>query len=341
MEPRVHTLFEPSTGTWQYVVADEATKEAVIMDPVLDYDKNTGRVSTHSADKILDLITQHDYTVSRILETHAHADHLTSSRYLQSSLLQRRPSRAPPQICIGERIRQVQETMSKKYNIPASELESAFDHLFTDDETFNIGNLEVQVIHLPGHTPDHIGYVIGSNVFTGDSIFNPDVGSARCDFPGGSATELYRSTQKLLSLPGHYKLYTGHDYPPETRSLPCGEQQQQQQQQHVAAHVKAVPFTTVETQRNENKHVKIGTTMEEFVEWRSQRDSGLGDPKLLGPSLQVNVRGGRLPASDTSSMSITDVPTGVPRASNPTTTPTTTSTSATLTTAMPHISPVH
>lgn len=306
MEPEVHTLFEPCTSTWQYVVADETTKEAVVIDPVLDYDKNTGKISTQSADKILDLITQHDYTISRILETHAHADHLTASRYLQNILVQHQPSHSPAQICIGERIRQVQETVAKIYNIPASELESAFDHLFGDDETFTIGNLQVQVIHLPGHTPDHMGYVIGSNVFTGDSIFNPDVGSARCDFPGGSATELYRSMQKLLSHPGHYRLYTGHDYPPDTRDLKVHEE-------HVAG-VKAVPFTTVDIQKVENKHAKVGTTMEEFVQWRSQRDSGLGDPKLLGPSLQVNVRGGRLPASDTPSMRITEVPNGVPRA---------------------------
>ncbi|KAJ9499477.1 hypothetical protein H2202_005060 [Exophiala xenobiotica] len=304
MEPKVHTLFEPVTGTWQYVVADEATKEAVIIDPVLDYDKATGKVATQSADKILDLVAQRGYTVSRILETHAHADHLTASRYLQNVLAERQPNSARPQVCIGERIRVVQETMSKIYNIPKSDLEAAFDCTFADDDTFPIGTIESKVIYLPGHTPDHIGYIIGSNVFTGDSIFNPDVGSARCDFPGGSAMQLYHSMQKLLSLPGHYRLYTGHDYPPDTRDLPAD--------QHVDGK-KAVPFTTVETQRRENKHVRIGTDMKDFVQWRSERDGSLGEPKLLGPSLQVNLRGGRLPVKDSELMRIADVPAAVPR----------------------------
>ncbi|KAK5192599.1 hypothetical protein LTR99_009647 [Exophiala xenobiotica] len=304
MEPKVHTLFEPVTGTWQYVVADEATKEAVIIDPVLDYDKATGKVATQSADKILDLVAQCGYTVSRILETHAHADHLTASRYLQNVLAERQPNSARPQVCIGERIRVVQETMSKIYNIPKSDLEAAFDCTFADDDTFPIGTIESKVIYLPGHTPDHIGYIIGSNVFTGDSIFNPDVGSARCDFPGGSAMQLYHSMQKLLSLPGHFRLYTGHDYPPDTRDLPAD--------QHVDGK-KAVPFTTVETQRRENKHVRIGTDMKDFVQWRSERDGSLGEPKLLGPSLQVNLRGGRLPVKDSELMRIADVPAAVPR----------------------------
>jgi len=170
MEPKVHTLFEPVTGTWQYVVADETTKEAVVIDPVLDYDKPSGKITTRAANEILNLIAGEGYTVSRILETHAHADHLTASRYLQNVLAERQPTSPSPQVCIGERISQVQETMSKIYNIPASDLEGAFDRTFSDDETFTIGKTEAKVIHLPGHTPDHIGYVIGSNVFTGDSI---------------------------------------------------------------------------------------------------------------------------------------------------------------------------
>lgn len=299
MEPKVHTLFEPTTGTWQYVVADHTTKEAVIIDSVLDYDKATGKITTQSADKILAVVADQGYAITRILETHAHADHLTASRYLQNMLAKRQPNRPPPQVCIGRRIRQVQETMSMIYNVPKSDLIDAFDHTFSDDETFPIGSVEARIIYLPGHTPDHIGYIIGSNVFTGDSIFNPDVGSARCDFPGGSATELYNSMQKLLSLPGHFKLYTGHDYPPDSRDIPVG--------QNVVGS-KAIPFTTVETQGRENKHVKLGTQMEDFVKWRSERDSALAEPKLLGQAMQVNIRGGRLPLQSSDGLKFAEVP---------------------------------
>lgn len=305
MDPKVHSLFEPVTGTWQYIVADEATKDAVIIDPVLDFDKSTGAVGTRAADAILALIADQGYRVSKILETHAHADHLTASRYLQHVLEERQSSAFRPQVCIGQRIRQVQTTMSKIYNVPQAELVNAFDHTFSDDETFSIGAIEARVLHLPGHTPDHIGYVIGSNVFTGDSIFNPDVGSARCDFPGGSATDLYRSTQKLLSLPGHFRLYTGHDYPPESRSVPEG---------HAVPGSKALPFTTVETQARENKHVKLGTQMGDFVKWRSERDSALAEPKLMAQAMQVNIRGGRLPTSSSDSLRLNDVPEAVARA---------------------------
>ncbi|KAJ4350490.1 uncharacterized protein N0V89_009111 [Didymosphaeria variabile] len=296
-EPQVHSVFEPVTGTWQYIVADPNTNEAVIIDPVLDYDKSSGTISTRSADELLDLVTNHEYKIQRILETHAHADHLTASRYLQTVLSQKQTATIRPLVCIGKRIKDVQQTMQRKFNIPESELEDAFDHLFDDDETFNIGGLTASVIHLPGHTPDHIGYVIGSNVFTGDSIFNPDVGSARCDFPGGSAVQLYNSTQRLLQLPPHFRLYTGHDYPPDSRD-PHLEQ----------AVDGAVPYTTVETQRRENKHVKAGTKLEEFVNWRTERDSGLAEPKLLRQAMQVNVRGGRLPAKSTDDFKIANVP---------------------------------
>ncbi|ETI29420.1 hypothetical protein G647_01873 [Cladophialophora carrionii CBS 160.54] len=286
MDPNVHTLFEPVTGTWQYVVADPTSNEAVIIDPVLDYHKEKGLVSTNSADEILDLVASQGYTVSKVLETHAHADHLTASRYLQHVLATRQSDHPRPQVCIGQRIRQVQATMSMIYGIPETELVDAFDHTFADDETFSIGSIQARAIHLPGHTPDHIGYVIGCNIFTGDSIFNPDVGSARCDFPGGSATDLYHSMQKLLAFPGHFKLFTGHDYPPENRDVSVGE--------HTAGS-KAVPFTTVETQAMQNKHVKRGTEMDDFVKWRAERDSGLAPPKLLAQAMQVNVRGGRVP----------------------------------------------
>jgi glyoxylase-like metal-dependent hydrolase (beta-lactamase superfamily II) len=256
-EPDIHTYYEPKTGTWQYIVADPATKEAVIIDSVLDYDAATAQLGTSSADKLLAQVKEHGYTVTFILETHAHADHLTASRYLQNKLQQGSDRR--PDVCIGRRIEGVQKLFGAWYGIEAAELQDAFDRTFDDAEEFHVGNIQAEVVHLPGHTPDHIGYIIGSNVFTGDSIFNPDVGSARCDFPAGSATQLYNSAQKLLNLPPHYRLYTGHDYPPDSRA-------------EVEAGIKEIPFTTVQKQRAENKHVKSGTMEEEFVKWRTDRD---------------------------------------------------------------------
>jgi len=215
-------------------------------------------------------------------------------------MLGRRQHQQQPLVCIGKRISGVQETMSRIYGIPTSEMQNAFDYTFSDDETFRIGELEAQVIYLPGHTPDHIGYIVGPNVFTGDSIFNPDVGSARCDFPGGSATTLYKSTQKLLSFPAHFRLYTGHDYPPKERCAPGSGKSE------------PIPYTTVEGQSKENKHVKSGTQMEDFVKWRTERDSTLAEPKLLRQSMHVNVRGGRLPASSVEGFKLEQVPVNVP-----------------------------
>lgn len=256
-EPDIHTHYEPKTGTWQYVVADPVTKEAVIIDSVLDYDPATSQLSTSSADKLFAQVKERGYTVTHILETHAHADHLTASRYLQNKLQQGSDRR--PDVCIGRRIKDVQKLFGAWYGIEPAELQDAFDHTFDDAEKFYVGKIQAEIVHLPGHTPDHIGYIIGKNVFTGDSIFNPDVGSARCDFPAGSAKQLYDSTQKLLNLPPHYRLYTGHDYPPDSRA-------------EVEAGIKEIPFTTVEKQRAENKHVKSGTLEEEFIKWRTGRD---------------------------------------------------------------------
>jgi len=280
IQPDVYQSFHPTTGTWQYIVADPETREAVIIDSVLDFDPGTSRISSVTADKLLALAIEYHLRITRIMETHAHADHLTAARYLQHKLVHQGQPR--PDICIGKRITQVQVTFGKKYGIDSSELTGAFDHLFQDNEAFSIGGVVGKVLHLPGHTPDHVGYMIGDNVFTGDSIFNSDVGSARADFPDGSASDLYRSTKTLLSLPGHYRLYTGHDYPPEDRPL------QESGGKHMA-------YTTVEEQNKENKHVKAGTLEAGFVKWRSERDATLGEPKLLHQSLQFNIRGGRLP----------------------------------------------
>lgn len=299
-EAQVITCYEPKTGTWQYIIADPVTNEAAIIDSVLDFDAATSKITTESADELLKLVERHNYTISHILETHVHADHLTASAYLQDQLVKNGGKR--PSICIGRRIGQVQSRFGARYQVDSADMQGAFDHTFEDDEVFSIGQLQASVMHLPGHTPDHIGYVIGSNVFTGDSIFNPDVGSARCDFPGGSATVLFESMSKLLALPADYRLYTGHDYPPDGR------------QSSKEGASKAVPYTTVGEQRRGNKHVKDGTIKEDFVKWRSERDAGLAEPKIIHQALQFNIRGGRLPKADCEGYRYFRVPLKVPQA---------------------------
>ena len=298
-KPNIHTIYEPVTGTWQYVVADQGTQVAVIIDAVLDFDAATSKISTGSADALLTLVESNRYTVDRLLETHVHADHLTASGYLQKRLTAVQGKK--PTIGIGKRIADVQSRFGTRYGVSPDELSGHFDHTFDDHEHFMIGTVQVDVLHLPGHTPDHIGYLIGDNVFTGDSIFNPDVGSARCDFPGGSATALHASMSELLALPPHYRLYTGHDYPPDSRETN-------------ESGSKAKPFTTVEEQRKENKHVKDGTKKEEFIKWRSDRDSGLAEPKLIHQALQFNIRAGHLPTTDSEGYMYFKVPLKVPEA---------------------------
>ncbi|KAF9883971.1 Ethylmalonic encephalopathy 1 [Aspergillus nanangensis] len=286
MHPIIHPVYEPTTGSWQYIVVCSTTNEAAIIDPVLDFDPSTATISTASADTLLKVVSSKGYRVRYLLETHAHADHLTASFYLQQTLLQQEPPHHP-EICIGNNIRQVQETVRLAYDIPTDELsQSDFDHLFADGAQFPLGQLTVSVLALPGHTPDHIGYCIGPNVFTGDSIFNPDVGSARCDFPGGDARVLYRSMKRLLALPGEWRLYTGHDYPPTTTSSTGAGGEPPRD---------PVAFVTVAEQRERNKHAKLESNEEEFVRWRSERDRSLREPRLLHQALQVNVRAGRLP----------------------------------------------
>ncbi|KAL5044232.1 hypothetical protein BDW71DRAFT_209445 [Aspergillus fruticulosus] len=273
-EPTIHDFFEVKTSTWQYVVADPSTSEAVIIDAVLDYDPATQEISTASADSLLSLVRQKNYKVAMILETHAHADHLTAASYLQARLAEEQGFR--PLIGIGERIGQVQQLFGERYGIPADKYRGVFDKLFKDDESFTIGNLTATAFHLPGHTPDHMGYKVGDHVFCGDSVFHADLGTARCDFPGGSAESLFSSGRRLLDLPDYTKLWFGHDYPSEEREGP-------------------VPCMAVSEQKRQNKHLKHGITKEEFVMLRRERDAKLAAPKLLHPSLQINIRAGRLP----------------------------------------------
>ncbi|KIK67451.1 hypothetical protein GYMLUDRAFT_37577 [Collybiopsis luxurians FD-317 M1] len=266
----IYAILEPQTSTWQYIVADPVSREAAVIDPVLDYDSASGTLSTSAADGLLTFIAEKGLKVVRFLETHAHADHLSASQYLKKMLGDNIP------ICIGERIEQVQNHFSPVYGFSSVDSMSSFDVFLKDEEEFMLGNISCRAIHLPGHTPDHLGYVVGKAVFTGDSIFMPDLGSARADFPGGNAKDLYSSIRRLLSLPQDYQLFVGHDYP-NGRQHEC--------------------MATVEAHRATNKHGKLGIAEEEFVRFREARDSILGAPKLLHPSLQVNIRAGRLPPS--------------------------------------------
>lgn len=276
-EPIIHPIFEPTTGTFQYIVTDPSSKATVIIDPVLDFEPTTQTITTTSADTILSLVAESDYKVEYVLETHAHADHLSAASYLQAQL--NRSQGYAPLVAIGKRIGQVQRLFGKKYGVSAAEYEIVFDKLLEDDEVFHVGNMDVKAIHLPGHTPDHMGYSIGSNIFCGDSLFHIDIGTARTDFPGGSAHDLWQSSQRLLSCPNDTKIWIGHDYPSANRTVP-------------------VPFMTVKQHKEANKHVKSGVTEDRFVKARKERDAALKAPRLLHQSLQINVRGGRLPSQD-------------------------------------------
>lgn len=311
-EPVIHSVYEGKTGTWQYLVADSSSQTAVVIDPVLDYDPATQAISSQTADSLLSMIEEKGYKIDRILETHAHADHLTAASYLQDRLAERQGHRPP--ICIGQRIGEVQRLFGRMYDIPAHEYEDVFDKLFDDDETFAIGDLTATIMHLPGHTPDHVGYKIGGknqrdhaptfairlidllfsffsigNVFCGDSIFHADIGTARADFPGGSADDLYESGRKLLSLPDDTKIWTGHDYPSGTRGAP-------------------VPWLSVRDHKSNNTLLRDSVNKAEFVALRETRDARMTEPKLLHQSLQINIRAGRLPRPTASGHSFLHLP---------------------------------
>ena len=275
-------FFDPKTWTVTYVVSDAASPRAAVIDPVLDYDFKSGHTSSTSADQVLAYLTEHALQVDWILETHAHADHLSGARYLQQQVGGR--------IAIGENIRAVQATFKKLYNLERSFLPdgSQFDHLFKDGETFRIGEVEVTAMLVPGHTPADMAYLIDGSVFVGDTLFMPDVGSARADFPGGDAHQLYRSMHRLLALPPETTMYVCHDYPPAAR-----EPRWQ---------------TTVAEQRAHNIHVRDGIGEDEFVAMRQARDATLEVPTLILPSIQVNVRAGGLPPPDENGVSYLRIP---------------------------------
>ena len=279
---RTQAFFDPKTWTVTYVVWEPTTRRAAVIDPVLDYDFKSGHTGTASVDQVLACIKENELHVDWILETHAHADHLSGARYLQQ--------RVGGKVAIGENIRTVQATFKKLYNLERSFLPdgSQFDHLFKEGETFMIGGVEATALLVPGHTPADMAYLIDGSVFVGDTLFMPDVGSARADFPGGDAHQLYASMHRLLALPEATTMYVCHDYPPATR----GPRWQ----------------TTVAEQKAHNIHVRDGITEEEFVAMRLARDATLEVPTLILPSIQVNVRAGQLPPADDNGVSYLRIP---------------------------------
>jgi glyoxylase-like metal-dependent hydrolase (beta-lactamase superfamily II) len=278
----VQAFFDPRTATISYVVSDAATRRAAIIDPVLDYDFKSGHTNTRAADEVLAYLRAENLDVQWILETHAHADHLSGARYLQEQV--------GGLIAIGENIREVQATFKKIYNLERTFLPdgSQFDHLFKDGESFRIGGLEARALLVPGHTPADMAYLVGDAVFVGDTLFMPDVGTARADFPGGDARMLFRSIRRLLELPDETRIFVCHDYPPAPR--------------------KPAWQSTVAEQRVANIHVRDGVSEEQFVAMRTARDATLEVPTLILPSIQVNVRAGRLPPADANGIAYLRIP---------------------------------
>lgn len=271
--PVVRAFFDEATFTVSYVVHDPITLKAAIIDSVLDFDAAAGRTSKRSADAIIAYVRSQRLSVAWLLETHAHADHLSAAPYLQEQL--------GGTLAIGAEIVTVQQTFGKLFNA-GSEFErdgSQFDRLFGDGDTFAIGELEAAVLHVPGHTPADLAYVIGDAVFCGDTIFMPDYGTARADFPGGDAHQLYRSIRRLLSLPAEARLFLCHDYKAPGRDAFAWE-------------------TTIGAERAGNIHVHDGVSEEEFVAMRTARDRTLDMPKMILPAVQVNMRGGELPPAE-------------------------------------------
>ncbi len=282
LRPQVQGLFDPVTGTVTYLVHQGPGTAAAIIDSVLDYDPKSGRTRTAAADKVIDCVRANGLKVEWILETHAHADHLSAAPYLKQKLGGR--------IGIGGHITQVQKVFKAVFHLePGFRLDgSQFDHLFQEGEHLRIGELEAEVLHVPGHTPACVAYRVGDAVFVGDTMFMPDVGTARCDFPGGDAKTLYASVRRLLALPGETRLFMCHDYPPNGR---------------------AVRFeTTVAEQREKNIHVHDGVSEAQFVEMRTKRDATLDMPTLILPSVQVNIRAGELPPPEANGVSYLKIP---------------------------------
>ena len=285
MKAQVQPFFHAGSNTFSYVVSDPDNRHAAVIDPVLDFDVASGRTGTASAEAMVDYIDAHSLQVAWLLETHAHADHLSAAHWLRTKRFPR------ARIGIGEGIATVQKhfrpifNLGKHFPIDGSQ----FDHLFADGETFTLGNLEAIALHVPGHTPADMAFVIGDAAFIGDTLFMPDYGTARADFPGGDARQLYRSIRRLLALPGETRLFLCHDYKAPGRDHFAWE-------------------TTVAQERAENVHVKDGMSEDSFVDMRNARDKTLAMPRLIMPSVQVNIRGGHLPAPEDNGVSYIKIP---------------------------------
>ena len=283
LRPEIKGFFDPYTFTVTYVVHDPQTREAAIIDSVLNFDSASGRTSFDSADAVIEYVRAQNLKVIWLLETHAHADHLSAAPYLQDKL--------GGKLAIGEHITKVQIVCGKLFNA-GSEFQrdgSDFDHLFADGDTFNIGNLPVSVLHVPGHTPACLAYVVGEAVFVGDTMFMPDYGTARADFPGGDARQLFRSLRRVLSLPSQTRLFMCHDYLPKGRNTYVWE-------------------TTVAAERAGNIHAHDGISEDEFVAMREARDATLDMPRLILPSVQVNMRAGHMPPADDNGVTYLKLP---------------------------------
>ncbi|MFV3330817.1 MBL fold metallo-hydrolase [Pseudomonas sp. NY15437] len=283
MSGTIQHFFDPDTSAYSYVVADHSTGRCAIIDPVLDYDAASGRVGNAGARRILDYVREQALTVEWLLETHLHADHLSAAAWLKGELGGR--------LAIGSNITQVQRTFAGLLNLgedfPCDG--SQFDHLFEDGERFQIGELQAQALHTPGHTPACMTYLIGEVAFVGDTLFMPDYGTARCDFPGGDARQLYRSIQRLFALPGDTRVFLCHDY------LAPGRDEHRHE-------------TTVAQERQENVHVHEGVSEDAFVTLRNERDATLQAPALIWPSIQVNMRAGELPQAEANGVRYLRIP---------------------------------
>jgi glyoxylase-like metal-dependent hydrolase (beta-lactamase superfamily II) len=281
-EAEIKAFFDEPTNTVSYLVSDPATRQGAVIDPVLDYDNRSGKADVRSADAILKYTADAGITIAWVLETHAHADHLSGAPYIKA--------KTGAKVAIGEHIRDVQRIFRPVFNATdVSGDGSEFDKLLTDGETLNIGNLVVEAIYTPGHTPACLSYKIGDAVFVGDTLFMPDYGTARADFPGGDARILYRSIQRLLALPPETRLYMCHDYKAPGRDSYAWE-------------------TTVGEERARNVHVGAGVSEDDFVAMREKRDATLAAPLLLLPSIQVNIRAGKFPPAEENGVRYLKIP---------------------------------
>jgi glyoxylase-like metal-dependent hydrolase (beta-lactamase superfamily II) len=279
----ITAFFHEDTNTVTYLVVDVATSSCAIIDPVLDYDSASGHTKTISAEKIVNYIVKNGYVLEWVLETHAHADHLSAAHYLKERL--------GGSLGIGENICLVQKTFKKIFNLEMQFKTdgSQFNHLFVDGEIIKLGDVEITVMHTPGHTPACVSYLIEDAVFVGDTLFMPDYGTARTDFPQGSALSLYQSIQKILALPNSTRMFVGHDYKAPGRDVFAWE-------------------TSVIEQQHHNVHIKIGVSEDEFIKRRNARDATLNVPRLLLPAIQINIRAGEMPPNESNGHAYLKIP---------------------------------